>query len=69
MKIIENNIILFATFFTRGVYSDVIDQSTKTPRRHYTYEQRVTAVEAVQNESTVVEVVNVMGMSMHTVFR
>ena len=45
------------------------NQPSEKKRRQYTYEERKTAVEAVQNGSTVVEVVSVMGMTAQTIFR
>ena len=56
-------------FYFLGVYYNVSNKPSEKKRRQYTYEERKTAVDAVQNGSAVVEVVSVMGMTAQTIFR
>ena len=46
----------------------MIETRPQTSRKQYTYAQKITAVEAVQCGSTVIEVVGVMWISARTVF-
>ena len=52
-----------------GVYYNVSNNPNEKKRRQYTYTERKTAVDAVKNGCTIVEVVSVMEMAAQTVFR